>query len=159
MALHGGDGQLARQHLIDAQRLRGQLTYSLPYLAVQTRLELARAYIAVDEIAGARTLLREIGELLQRRPGLGALVEETDELRLQLAAHGSATGGFQTLTTAEIRLLPLLTTHFTFREIGEELFVSPNTVKSQAMSIYRKLGASSRSEAIRNARTIGLLEG
>ena len=115
--------------------------------------------MSVDEIAGARTLLREIGELLQRRPVLGALVEQTDALRSQLAAHGSATGGFQTLTTAEIRLLPLLTTHFTFREIGEELYVSPNTVKSQAMSIYRKLGASSRSEAIRNARKIGLLEG
>ncbi len=66
---------------------------------------------------------------------------------------------FQTLTAAELRLFPFLSTHFSFREIGETLFVSPNTVKSEAISIYRKLGASSRSEAVLAARTIGLLEG
>jgi LuxR family maltose regulon positive regulatory protein len=44
-----------------------------------------------------------------------------------------------------------------FREIGAELFVSPHTVKTQAISIYRKLGVSSRGEAVRTAREIGLL--
>ena len=39
------------------------------------------------------------------------------------------------------------------------MFLSPNTVKSQAMSIYRKLGATSRSEAITRLRELGLLEG
>ena len=159
VALHAGDALTARRHLVHAQRLRGQLTYALPHLAVQTRLELARAYVGLEEIAGARTLLREIGELLRRRPDLGILVGQTDELRSQLARRGSADGGSQTLTAAELRVLPLLTTHFSFREIGEVLYVSPNTAKSQANSIYRKLGASSRSEAIRNARKIGLLEG
>ena len=38
------------------------------------------------------------------------------------------------------------------------LFLSPNTVKSQAISIYRKLGVSSRSQAIARSREIGLLE-
>ena len=159
VAVHGGDAPTARGHLVQAQRLREQLTYALPWLAAQTRLELARAYVSMGEIAGARTLLREIGEILRVRPGLGVLVEQTDELRSQLALHGSDTGGFQTLTTAELRLLPYLSTHFTFREIGEALYVSPHTVKSQAISIYRKLGVSSRSEAVRIAREIGLLEG
>ena len=58
---------------------------------------------------------------------------------------------------AELRLLPLLTTHLTFREIGERLFVSQNTVKTQAISIYRKLDATSRGEAVERATALGLL--
>jgi LuxR family transcriptional regulator, maltose regulon positive regulatory protein len=62
------------------------------------------------------------------------------------------------LTAAELRVLPLMATHLSFREIAAELFVSRNTVRSQAMSVYRKLGASSRSQAVARARALGLLE-
>jgi LuxR family maltose regulon positive regulatory protein len=65
--------------------------------------------------------------------------------------------GASALTAAELRLLPLLATHLTFRELGERLHVSSHTVKSQAMSIYRKLGASSRSQAIQRAQQLDLL--
>jgi LuxR family maltose regulon positive regulatory protein len=61
------------------------------------------------------------------------------------------------LTAAELRLLPLLSTHLSFREIGERLFVSRNTIKTQAISVYRKLGVSSRSEAIARASELGLV--
>ena len=60
-------------------------------------------------------------------------------------------GWTDSLTPAELRLLPLLTTHLSFREIADRLFVSRNTVKTQAISVYRKLGASSRSEAVDRA--------
>ncbi len=63
------------------------------------------------------------------------------------------------LTAAELRLLPLLSTHLSFPEIGAELFLSRTTIKSQANSIYRKLGASSRSQAVARSRELGLLEG
>jgi LuxR family maltose regulon positive regulatory protein len=49
-------------------------------------------------------------------------------------------------------------TYLSFREIAERLFVSRNTVKTQAISIYRKLGVSSRAEAIDRAAELGLLE-
>jgi LuxR family maltose regulon positive regulatory protein len=62
------------------------------------------------------------------------------------------------LTEAERRLLPYLATHLTFPEIASRLFISRNTVKSEAISLYRKLGASSRSEAIERAVDVGLLE-
>jgi LuxR family maltose regulon positive regulatory protein len=62
------------------------------------------------------------------------------------------------LTGAELRLLPLLATHLSLPQIGAELFLSPNTIKSQAVSIYRKLGASSRREAVAYAQENGLLE-
>ena len=157
--MHRGDGPTARAHLMQAQLLRGQLTQALPHIAVQVRLEVARAYLRLNEVAGARTLIREIREILRYRPDLGVLVTHTEELASQLVLQGSVKAGFQSLTAAELRLLPFLSTHFTFREIGEELYISQNTVKSQAISIYRKLGVSSRSEAIQQAREIGLLEG
>ena len=65
--------------------------------------------------------------------------------------------GASSLTAAELRLVPLLSTHLTYREIGERLYVSRNTIKSQMSSIFRKLGVSSRSEAIRAAEQLGLL--
>ena len=55
-------------------------------------------------------------------------------------------------------MLPLLTTHLSFREIGERLFVSRNTVKTEAISMYRKLGVSSRSDAIDRAVELGLVD-
>ncbi|MEK8228677.1 LuxR C-terminal-related transcriptional regulator [Oerskovia sp. M15] len=61
------------------------------------------------------------------------------------------------LTPAELRLLPYLQTHLTIREIGERLFVSRNTASSEIGSIYRKLGVTSRSEAVRRAISTGLL--
>ena len=58
-----------------------------------------------------------------------------------------------------MRLLPLLSTCLPLPEIGEELFPSRNTIKTQANSIYRKLGASSRSQAVARGPGAGLLEG
>ncbi len=52
----------------------------------------------------------------------------------------------------------MLPTHFSFREIAERSFVSQNTVKTQAQSVHRKLGLSSRAEAVACARAAGLLD-
>ena len=54
-------------------------------------------------------------------------------------------------------MLPYLQTHLTFKEIGQRLFVSRNTVSSEVGSIYRKLGVSSRSDAVHQATAVGLL--
>ena len=77
---------------------------------------------------------------------------------LTSSAQLAAAGG-PPLTPAELRLLPYLQTHLTFKQIGERLFVSRNTVSSQVGSIYRKLGVSSRSDAVQQATTVGLLGG
>ena len=159
IALHQGDRQRVREELARAQRLRPALTYAVPYLAVQARLELATCYLALADPAGARTLLREIEQILLRRADLGVLVGQTEKLRALLTKmRGSSGFGASALTAAELRLLPLLCTHLSFREIGEELFLSPNTVKSQAVSIYRKLGVSNRSQAVTQSRELGLLD-
>ena len=159
MALHRGDVPAARQELVSAQRLRPELTYALPHLAVQARIELARVHLALADLSGARTLMREIDELLRRRPGLGILVGQAGKLRAQLSKqHGPSAPGASALTAAELRLLPLLSTHLSFPEIAGVIFLSPNTVKSQACSLYRKLEASTRNQAVTQARQLGLLE-
>lgn len=61
-------------------------------------------------------------------------------------------------STAELSVLQLLATDLTQREIGAKLFLSVNTVKTHTRSLYRKLGASSRSEAVTRAAAIGLLD-
>ena len=104
--------------------------------------------------------MREVDEVLQLRPGLGILVGEAEALRAQLSKQRSPAGpGASALTAAELRLLPLLSTHLSFPEIAEDLFLSRHTIKSQSVSIYRKLGTFSRSEAVTRARELGLLEG
>jgi LuxR family transcriptional regulator, maltose regulon positive regulatory protein len=159
-AWHRGNVAAARQLLFGAQRLRPVLTYAVPHLAVQARIELAGVHLALDDMAGARALMREIDEVLERRPGLGTLVGEAEALRGRLSAgRRPASPGASSLTAAELRLLPLLATHLSFPEIAAELFLSPHTIKSQAVSAYRKLGVASRSRAVTRARELGLLEG
>jgi LuxR family maltose regulon positive regulatory protein len=160
VALHRGDLPAVRRQLVDAQRLRPALTYAMPVLAVQIRIELTRVHLALADLAGARTLMHEIDEMLRRRPDLGTLASEAQALRAQLAnGRGSSAPGASALTAAELRLLPLLSTHLSFPEIAAELFVSYNTIKSQILSIYRKLDASSRNQAVARARALGLIEG
>ena len=159
-ALHRGDLPAVRRELVGAQRARPLLTYALPHVAVQARIELARTHLALADPAGARTLMREIDNLLRRLPGLGTLVAEAGALRAQLSRQrGDGAAGASSLTAAELRLLPLLSTHLSFPEIARELFLSHNTIKSQANAIYRKLGASGRSQAVAQCRELGLLEG
>jgi LuxR family transcriptional regulator, maltose regulon positive regulatory protein len=160
LALHREDAAAARQELTGAQRLRHLLTYAMPQLAVQVRIQLVDAHLRLDDLAGARTLMQEIEELLKRRPGLGTLAGEAAALRARLAQdRGRRIPGASALTAAELRLLPLLSTHLPIREIAAELSLSPHTIKSQMRSIYRKLDASTRTEAVNRARDLGLLDG
>jgi len=160
IALHEADRPRALAELTRAQRLRPALTYAVPHLAVQARVELARCYLALSDIAAARILLQEVTEVLTRRPGLGVFTGQAADLRAELSrARSSFALGASALTAAELRLLPMLLTHLSFREIAEEMFLSPHTVKSEAMSLYRKLGASSRNQAVTRSRELGLLDG
>jgi LuxR family transcriptional regulator, maltose regulon positive regulatory protein len=156
-AAHRGDLPRAEEGLAQATRLRPQLTYALPFFSVQTLLELGRTYLALADPAGARVVLREARDILRLRPDVGTLSQQADELRSTLDTLRVEAVGASSLTTAELRLVPLLSTHLSFREIGERLHVSRHTIKTQAISVYRKLGVASRSEAIERVQAIGLL--
>ena len=103
-------------------------------------------------------MLREIDAVLRRRPDLGELPAQAEELRASLTTMREDAPGASALTEAELRLLPYLATHLSFREIGERVYLSRHTVKSHAMAIYRKLNATSRNAAVERASELGLLE-
>jgi LuxR family maltose regulon positive regulatory protein len=157
VALHQGSAERAQEFLARAQRLRPRLTYALPFFAVQTRLELARAYLTLADAGGAWTMLREIEPILRRQPDLGRLPGEVAELRTSLKTMRAKAPGASTLTTAELNVLPYLATHLTFPEIGDRLYLSRHTVKSHAMAIYRKLNVTSRNDGVERAHELGLL--
>jgi LuxR family maltose regulon positive regulatory protein len=159
LAVRLGRPAEARDDVVRAERLRAELRAGPPWFSLQVMLELARSHLALADVDGAKALYRESQDVLRRHSGLGTLVGQLDELGAQLTDFSApASGWVATLTDAELRLLPFLGTHLTFREIGERLFVSRNTVKTQAISVYRKLGASSRSQAIDRAAELGLVE-
>ena len=127
-AMHRGDTAAAGQELTAAQRMRTSLTYALPYLAVQARIELARVHLALGDLAGARTLMREIDELLSRWPDLGPLTSQAGELRARLAKGAGHRLVGHPRRPQPTRLLPLMAAHLSFPEIARQLFLSPYTI-------------------------------
>ena len=154
-----GDLGEAAAALERAEQLLPHATPAVPWLAAFTLLELVRVRLALTDADGARGLLRRVSDIFRVRPRLGALVERHAELDRRTHVLSEPEGRWaSSLTPAEQRLLPLLATHLSFREIGERLFVSRNTVKTQAIAVYRKFGVTSRSAAIERAAALGLLE-
>jgi LuxR family transcriptional regulator, maltose regulon positive regulatory protein len=148
----------AKLALAAVRGLEPLLTHATPWLTVETRLELARASMTLCDLPAAASSLDEAARILRLRPELGILGDQVAKVRAELEALRKRGQRAQpTLTRAELRLLPLLATHLSFREIGERLFVSHHTIKTQAISVYRKLGVSSRSQAIEAAGRLGLI--
>jgi LuxR family transcriptional regulator, maltose regulon positive regulatory protein len=155
----GGDQDAARSTLAAAHRFRPLLGRAIPWLGLQLRHSLARASISLGDAAGARAVLAEARTLLPFAPDMKAMQRAIDDLDTDAASLGvGRTGGSSLLTSAEWRLLPLLPTHLSFEEIGERLHLSKNTIKTQAISIYRKLGVTSRSEAVASGQRLGLID-
>ena len=141
-----------------AVRLQSGLHEMSPWYEAETRITLARALIQLDDGLAARSHLGAAGRYLRKvsdavvlsrvaRCGLGARSDAADSV-----------AGRWPLTPAELRLLHMLPTHYSFRQIADQSFVSQNTVKTQAQSVYRKLGVSSRAEAVACAQAAGLLD-
>ena len=160
LSLHRGDVKDANQRLAQAMRARPAASSLLPYLAVRVRLQLARVFLGLADLGQVHQLLREIDDIVTRRPALGTLVDEVRDFRGALASTAAPDSATSVpLTPAELRLLPYLQTHLTADMIAKRLFISVHTVKTEVKSIYRKLGVSSRDDAVRKATAMGLLGG
>lgn len=153
----GGTRALA-DHVAGVQVQRPKLTVAIPWLSALTLLQLTRIHIASGDSAGARAILRDLNDLLRERPDLGIVRDQAERLAEVVRTLPTTIAGASTLTPAEVRLLPLLPTHLSFPQIADRLFLSRHTVKTQSVSIYRKLDAPSRGEAVVRAREIGLLD-
>ena len=123
---------------------------------------LAEAELAVGDRVGARNALsraREIADSEQIRRGASRELESV-ETRVGRGAVRAArrVGQFQEeLTGRELAILRALVGHQTQREIGDSLFLSVNTVKGYTKSLYRKLGAASRADAVERGHDLGLI--
>jgi LuxR family transcriptional regulator, maltose regulon positive regulatory protein len=139
-----------------ARRVGGDFA---PWYAIEVRILLARTALRGAQTAEARSHLSAAAQLLRRSGGAGALGEW---LRDGCARADSAAVSLVeerwSLTTAELRVLLLMPTHHSLPEIAARLSVSANTVKTHSRAVYRKLGASSRAEAVTQARSAGLID-
>jgi LuxR family transcriptional regulator, maltose regulon positive regulatory protein len=159
IALHRGDVQAARIDTSVALRLyRRPSPAAFPWLAAQMAIRLGGLLLELGDHPGAQRKAIDAGRYL---PLLGTTVldKQHRELlgdldRLQATAPSGGTG----LTAAELRIVPLLSTHLSLAEIAGQLVLSRNTVKTQVAAIYRKLDATSRTEAVRRATDLGLLD-
>src|SRR4051812_4108015 len=150
----------AQADLRHGVRLLAQLADFAPWYDAETRVVLARAALRLGDIVGARTLLAEAARLARQLPDAPVLDGWLDAAWERAASFSAAAlSGPSALTTAELRVLRLLPTHLSFREIAGRLHVSANTIKTQAHAVYRKLDASSRTEAVAHGRAAGLLDG
>ena len=139
------------RHLADLGEIR-------PWLAVDARIVLAQASLLLADAPGALDLLTEARRRLSRATDMGALGARLEVTWQKAQAFWqSGVVAPSPLSKAELRILRLLPTHFSYREMGERLHVSQCTVKSQALSVYRKLEVRSRSEAVERASVLGLI--
>jgi LuxR family transcriptional regulator, maltose regulon positive regulatory protein len=160
VALQRGNLQAARIDAAVALRLyRRPSPIAFSWLAAQMAIRLGRLLLAFDDIAGAQRKATEasryvtvLGSATMLTEQLRQFVAELDRVRTRSVPDGT------TLTAAELRILPLLPTHLSLAEIAHQLVLSRNTVKTQVAAIYRKLDASSRTEAVQRANDLGLFD-
>jgi LuxR family maltose regulon positive regulatory protein len=157
---------LAKQGRVDEAIMQGRramramaVMSNLPsWSTVQSHYLLGRMYLLLDDTEAARRALSGAQKHLAESGDASALHERLDGAWRQVEKTPLAWGsGPNTLTTAELRVLQYLPTHLSFEQIGNRLFVSRNTIKTQAIAAYRKLGVTSRAEAVERAQGLGLV--
>jgi LuxR family transcriptional regulator, maltose regulon positive regulatory protein len=154
-----------RGNLADAQvELEKGLSVRLRFPAVSPwstligLLALARVHRARGDRAEARAVLAKARAILDASPDGGIFPEllerQEKELRARKPREGQLDGE---LTGRELDVLRLLEGELSTRQMAESLYVAPSTVRTQVKSIYRKLGVSSRKDAVEEAHVRGLI--
>jgi LuxR family maltose regulon positive regulatory protein len=130
---------------------------SEPLLVIQVLLALTAVLGARGAANDGRRALGEAKDLIDACADPGVFADRWEEISRSLAATTRSIAEGAELSRREIEILRLLATRLSQREIGRRLFVSYNTVHSHIGSIYRKLGVSSRVDAVARAREQGIL--
>jgi LuxR family maltose regulon positive regulatory protein len=148
----------AKADVSRCRALLASLDAAAAWLGAETRILLARATLALGDVGGARELLADASPLARRTADVVVFERWFQSAWDQFDERAeSVLTGMASLTPAELRILRFLPTHYSFEEIAERLEVSSNTVKTHVHAVYRKLNASSRSEAVAHATNVGLL--
>ncbi len=159
-AIHAAHGHLgmARSHLEHALRSRRNLSGICPWHTFEPTLLLARVLLDLGDRAGAAELAGQAREVLTALPdGAEAQQARLAELELWIAGRKRALPLAEPLSEREVAVLRLLGGTLSRREIGQELYVSANTIKTHTRAIYRKLGVSTRRDAVAQGKQAGIL--
>jgi LuxR family transcriptional regulator, maltose regulon positive regulatory protein len=147
----------AQKELESGLFARRRLPGLSPWPTLIGLLALAPVHAVRGDRAGARTVLAEAQTILERNPDAGIfpqlLERQERKLRARKAREGQLDGE---LTERELDVLRLLVGELSTRQMAENLYVAPSTVRTQVKSIYRKLGVSSRKKAVEKAHVRGL---
>ncbi len=136
------------------ERMRAQ---SPPLLLAAVLMTFARVQRAQDHRLEAKALLDESRAIIQSSRDPGVLREELARTARRLASSDRHAPRAASLSERELEVLRLLERGMSEREIARTLFLSFHTIHSHTRSIYRKLGAVSRPDAIERAREHGLV--
>jgi LuxR family maltose regulon positive regulatory protein len=159
-AVHAAQGQLddARTDLEHAYQTRRRVFGISPWPTLLAVLLLARVRLDLGDRGGAVKLADEARDVLAALPdGTEALLARLAELDRRIIGRPRAVLVAEPLTEREVGVLRLLGGTLSLREIGLELFVSANTVKTHAQRIYRKLGVTTRHDAVEQGKRAGIL--
>ena len=154
-----GQLEAAGEDLAAAKRRLAMLPDAAPWYEAMAQVALARAQLRLSDAGEARRLLTAATRLLRHVDGAVALRGWIDDAWACADDYAAGPVSYPSaLTRAELRVLRFLPSHLAFREIAARLHVSTNTVKTQAHAVYRKLDATSRSQAVANARALELVD-
>ncbi|CCH78562.1 putative ATP-dependent transcriptional regulator,MalT-like, LuxR family [Nostocoides japonicum T1-X7] len=149
----------AEQAIDGAEAILPHASDAFWWLLAMARLLLVPSLMTLNRPDDAHRHLDEVQRLIGQHSDVGRLAQWHTDARTRISsALPSARPGAPSaqpgapLSTAEKRVLRLLRTDLTLREIGRELHLSVNTVKTHTHAIYRKLDVSTRSEAVQAAR-------
>ena len=155
---HGDRADEAKRDLRRGVDLLASLNEFIPWYGADARVLLAHASLSLADVVSARAFLAEASRLVRRMPDATIFEHWFNEAWASMDTLAEVSlAGPSSLTIAELRILRFLPSHRSFREIGLQLGVSANTVKTQALAVYRKLGAGSRSDAVARASEAGLI--
>ena len=156
----------AAGRLDEAEReaLRGELLRRAPQPTVghaHALLVLAHVRIARSRLERAANDLQRAQRMIAGFPDPGRLPAIAAAVEQDLATARANPGNLDMVeepSAAELAVLRGLASGLSRREIGERLYISLNTVKTHTRELYRKLGVTSRADAVARAEALGLLE-
>jgi LuxR family transcriptional regulator, maltose regulon positive regulatory protein len=150
--------QEAQEELESGLCTRRRLSGLSPWPNLIGLLALAPVRAGRGDRAGGRAALAEARAIVEAYPDAGMFPELLEREERRLRKHKPREGQLEREPTErELVVLRLLDDELTTRQIAERLYVAPSTVKTQLKSIYRKLGVSSRGDAVEEAHARGLI--
>jgi LuxR family maltose regulon positive regulatory protein len=133
--------------------LRRKIAGLSPWPTLHHLLVMGQVAIMSGDLQLARQLLDEAPPLLRQfKDGIAPMMSRLEAVQKSLRERQNGNGHAEALTAREVEVLRRLTGSLSLGEIASELYLSPNTIKTHTASLYRKLGARSRSEAVNIGR-------